>query len=299
MSSSYAACLYFEYEVELCLQRIDGRLNHPTIKAGRGKNAVKQMQQIMKPPSLSEGFGAILTISSRNAAKEAILKLGGVVQVTKFPRTAHLVNLGASTEDDLVQDDWNDNLKGNMVIEEKIDGANMGFSLGYDGELLVQNRVSNQAVAPPCSACIFAVLANPPEKKSHYVNHTSHAQFKPLAAWLARHSATLRSLLALDPKFPERYVLYGEWVVAKHSIPYASLPDVFLAFDFYDRQAKTFVSREYLERMLSGTGISQVPLVRKTEEISREALVALVEGKSAFYEGRVEGVYVRFENEQR
>ena len=94
-------------------------------------------------------------------------------------------------------------------------------------------------------------------------------------------------------------MLYGEWVVAKHSIPYASLPDVFLAFDFYDRQAKTFVSREYLERMLSGTGISQVPLVRKTEEISREALVALVEGKSAFYEGRVEGVYVRFENEQR
>ena len=109
----------------------------------------------------------------------------------------------------------------------------------------------------------------------------------------------LISLLSLDPKFPERYILYGEWVVAKHSIPYVSLPDVFLAFDFYDRKKKSFVSREYLERMLRGTGISQVPLILKTEEVSRETLLGLVEGISQFYGGRVEGIYVRFEDEKR
>jgi len=54
-----------------------------------------------------------------------------------------------------------------------------------------------------------------------------------------------------------------------------------------------------LERMLSGTGISQVPLILKTNEVSRETLVGLVETKSAFYEGRVEGVYIRFEDEKR
>jgi len=141
--------------MDLCLQRIDGRLNHPTIKAGRGKNALKQMHKMMKTPTLSEGFGAIMTISSYNAAKEAVMKLGGTVFITKFPRTSHLINLGASTDDDIVQDDWKNNLKGNLVIEEKIDGANMGFSLDYDGKLLVQNRVDQP---PPGYLAILAKL---------------------------------------------------------------------------------------------------------------------------------------------
>jgi len=157
MSDSHTICLYFDYGMELCLQRIDGRLNHPTIQAGRGKNAVKQMHKSLKMPTLAEGFGAILSISSHNAAKEAILKLGGVVPITKFPRTSHLINLGASTDDDIVQDDWTDNLKGHLVIEEKIDGANMGFSLDYDGNLLVQNRVAQ----PPSPRRVFP-LANCP-----------------------------------------------------------------------------------------------------------------------------------------
>jgi len=51
--------------------------------------------------------------------------------------------------------------------------------------------------------------------------------------------------------------------------------------------------------MLRGTGISQVPLILKTEEVSRETLFGLVEGPSRFYGGRVEGIYVRFEDEKR
>jgi len=49
-----------------------------------------------------------------------------------------------------------------------------------------------------------------------------------------------------------------------------------MAFDFFDRKAKTFVSREYLERMLEGTGISQVPLIESTERISRVGLLAFM-----------------------
>ncbi|KAH8591103.1 hypothetical protein B0O99DRAFT_633140 [Bisporella sp. PMI_857] len=274
MSTANTACFYFDYEMELCLQRIDARINHPTIQAGRGKNAVKQMNDLMKAPTLSDGFGAIATISSHNAAREAIFKFGGEVTITKFPRTTHLINLGASTADDLVKDDWKGNLTGNLIIEEKIDGANMGFSLDYDKNLLVQNR-------------------------SHYVNYTSHAQFKPLKPWLEKNSEVLIKLLDLDPKFPERYILYGEWVVAKHSIPYTSLPDYFIAFDFYDRKTRTFTSREYLARMLKGTGISQVPLILSTESISRDEILKYMKHKSSFYDGLVEGVYVRFEDEKR
>ena len=162
MSSSNTVCLYFDYDVDLCLQRIHSRLNHPTIQAGRGRNAVNQMLELLQvrniqrlklrwchtrqntnlwqKPTLAEGFGAILTVSSLNAAKEAILLLGGTVSITKFPRTTHLINLGASTADDIIKEDLKDDLKGQIVIEEKIDGANMGFSLDYDKNILVQVR---------------------------------------------------------------------------------------------------------------------------------------------------------------
>lgn len=274
ISTSNTACLYFDCDVDLCLQRIDVRLNHPTIPAGRGRNAVKQMHELMQKPTISEGFGAVLTISSHNAAREAILKLGGVVNITKFPRTTHLINLGAVSSDDIVKDDWKEDLKGNIVIEEKIDGANMGFSLDYDRNLQVQNR-------------------------SHYVNYSSHAQFRPLKIWLERNGEIIRRLLDLDSKFPERYILYGEWVAAKHSIPYASLPDYFMAFDFFDRKTQTFTSREYLSRMLEGTSIHQVPLIESTDQITRSQLLAYMTRQSNYYNGLIEGVYVRFEDEKR
>jgi atypical dual specificity phosphatase len=106
-------------------------------------------------------------------------------------------------------------------------------------------------------------------------------------------------LLDLDAMFPERFILYGEWVVAKHSIPYSSLPDYFLAFDFYDRKTKTFTSREYLSRILKGTGLSQVPLIKSTDIISREEILAYMKKQSLYYDGLIEGVYVRFEDEKR
>lgn len=228
----------------------------------------------MQKPTISEGFGAVLTASSHNAAREAILKFGGVVTINKFPRTTHLINLGAVTSDDIVKDDWKEDLMGQIIIEEKIDGANMGFSLDYDRNIQVQNR-------------------------SHYVNYSDHAQFKPLKIWLERNSETVTRLLDLDSKFPERYVLYGEWVAAKHSIHYETLPDYFLAFDFFDRKTQTFTSREYLARMLEGTGISQVPLIESTDRISRSELLAYMKRKSSYYEGLIEGVYIRFEDEKR
>ena len=74
---------------------------------------------------------------------------------------------------------------------------------------------------------------------------------------------------------------------------------MFLAFDFYDRKDKSFVSREYLERMLQRTGINQVPLILSSEEVSRETLLGFMERSSEFYDGKIEGVYVRFEDEKR
>lgn len=251
------------------MRRLDRRLGHPTIRAGRGKNAVDHMAKLLARPTITEGFGSVLTVASFSAAREAVYLLGGPAGIVKFPRTPHLIDLGATTSDDIVLS--TQEMTGNLTVEEKIDGANMGFSLDFDGKVAVQNR-------------------------SHYVSSTDHAQFKPLAAWLDSHRDALVQILNRDPQFPERFILYGEWVVARHSIGYTSLPDHFLAFDLYDRVEKSFVSRRLLTSALRGTAVAQVPLVCQTTKLSRQELVDLVQRQSAFYDGRVEGVYVRTEN---
>lgn len=150
----------------------------------------------------------------------------------KYPRTPHLFNTGgnAVTVDDLVHDAHSNNLffrppsKLRLTVEEKIDGANLGIAVGSDYALTVQNR-------------------------SHYVTAASHPQFKMLPTWLAEYGAELYQLLmeaegeGEEPQ-PGGRILYGEWMVAQHSIFYTHLPGYFVAFDLYDTEKKQFFSRE-------------------------------------------------------
>jgi atypical dual specificity phosphatase len=55
-------------------------------------------------------------------------------------------------------------------------------------------------------------------------------QWRQLDSWAEKHAWSLHQLLG-----DRRYILYGEWCYAKHSIHYARLPDLFLAFDIYDK----------------------------------------------------------------
>jgi ATP-dependent RNA circularization protein (DNA/RNA ligase family) len=102
-------------------------------------------------------------------------------------------------------------LAGDVVVEEKLDGANLGLSLTPDGSLRAQNR--GQYLAEP------------------------HAgQFARLPAWLAQHGEGLRSVLTPN------LIAFGEWCAARHSPDYAALPDWFLLFDVYDRTEDRFWS---------------------------------------------------------
>lgn len=175
------------------------------------------------------------------------------VELFKFPRTRHLFDAGGSgvSRDDLLMDKGEENsyytphrggrgARGNtaaepvvVAIEEKVDGANLGISIGRDLQLQVQNR-------------------------SHYVNSTTHKQFSTLDSWLAEHSASLYSVLE-----PGRHVLFGEWLYAKHSIHYTKLPGYFMAFDVYDREVEQFYSWRERNRRLQDSGI---PVVRQITE---------------------------------
>ena len=142
----------------------------------------------------------------------------------------------------------------------------MGFSLAADGSIAVQNR-------------------------SHHVTHESHAQFRKLDDFLSTHASGLHRVLARDEKFPERYLLFGEWLAATHSVHYSSLPSLFLAFDLYDRVTSSWMDRRGLAGLLEGTGIEMVPLVATFSNVpSEEGVRALMHRKSQFTDGPAEGV---------
>jgi atypical dual specificity phosphatase len=105
----------------------------------------------------------------------------------------------------------------------------------------------------------------------------------------------LYKVLDRDPHFPQRYILYGEWLYATHSIAYTNLPDRFLAFDIYDRATGTFADRKTLTSILAGTSIYMTPMLHEGDMLSGYELTKMVQGKSHFYEGRMEGAYVQIE----
>ncbi|KAL0951960.1 hypothetical protein HGRIS_008611 [Hohenbuehelia grisea] len=270
-------CVWFDYAEDLCVSRAQMRPDHPTLPPGnRVRRAIEQMRNEFDRPSLKEGFKAIVTVRSFSAAHELIRGLSERIMLYKFPRTAHLLNLGAATGDDLHYSlSYVFNVPGNVVITEKVDGANMGLSLAEDrSTIVVQNR-------------------------SHYVNSATHEQFKKLGAWLERHDDELRAILDRDEYFAERYILFGEWVYATHSIPYTHLSDRFIAFDLYDRSTRTFVDTRTLAALLAPTSIAMVPVLHEGPMPSEAELRTMVQRTSQFWEGRIEGVYVKVERDGR
>lgn len=263
-------CVYFDYEPDLCVSRAQQRPDHPTLMPGqRVRTAIQSMKRQLQRPGLDEGFVAICTVRSFDAANQLITRLTPI-GILKFLRTGHLINLGAASDDDIIISFNETNHGSNVVITEKVDGANMGFSLSAERQLLVQNR-------------------------SHYVTSSAHAQFRPLNTWIETHREGLYNILDRDNSFPERYILYGEWMVATHSIPYSRLPDRFLAFDLYDRQTKIWADRDTLERLLDGSNITLVPIMYRGPRPTDSILKEMVHQQSQFYDGPVEGIYVKEE----
>ncbi|KAJ7608801.1 ATP dependent DNA ligase [Roridomyces roridus] len=265
-------CIWFDYDKELCESRAQMRAGHPTLPPGnRVRSAVEQMHKALVPPKLNEGFKAIVHIKSFAAAEELVQRLSPPIDIYKFPRTPHLINLGAATSDDVVSSEVPSAAPGDhVVITEKVDGANMGFWLSPTRELRIQNR-------------------------SHYITPASHAQFKKLGLWVDTHRDALMRILGRDKHFASRYILYGEWLAVTHSIPYSKLPDRFMAFDLFDRSLESWADRKTLGALLEGTGIEMVPVLHEGVMPSEGELRGMVQLPSKFWDGRIEGIYVKVE----
>jgi ATP-dependent RNA circularization protein (DNA/RNA ligase family) len=200
----------------------------------------------------------------RKPGMRSIVAMSDVLH--KFPSTPHLVWLGQDpVRDDKVmgQDEVVEFLSHPIIVEEKVDGANLGISVGSDGRLRFQNR-------------------------GNWLTGTLTGQWERLRGWAARHEIEIQKVL------PTGHVLFGEWCYAQHSIHYGGLADLFLVFDVYDDLARKFWSASRRDALAKKARLATVP--RIAAGIFRAGdLLRLLDDTSAYGDARREGIYLRRE----
>ncbi|VGO17501.1 hypothetical protein PDESU_06097 [Pontiella desulfatans] len=186
----------------------------------------------------------------------------------KFPSTPHLTTLeGVVVRGDKVlskaeQDDF---LLNKLIVEEKVDGANLGISFDSEGGLLCQNRGA-------------------------YLTFPAVGQWKKLEQWLQPKLDLLFEILT------DRYILFGEWCWAQHSVHYNHLPDWFLGFDLYDKHEKKFLSVMRRNELFEQMEVTKVPQVAQGRFSLSEIELMLAQSKIS--DDPAEGLYLRAEHGQ-
>jgi hypothetical protein len=217
--------------------------------------------------------------------------------IRKYPRTPHLEGSRLQAGDyDLSQIKFSEIAGRHLVVEEKIDGANCGIGFDSSGELRLQSR-------------------------GHYLTGgPREQQFALLKQWTSEHLSALYECLG------SRYLMYGEWMFAKHTVFYNRLPNYFLEFDVFDTQEDIFLSTPSRRRLLKDLPIHTAPVLHEGPIKSLASLQGLI-GNSAFIDtdakleldilatevgepvervfretdvtGLMEGLYIKVEEEDR
>jgi hypothetical protein len=142
-----------------------------------------------------------------------------------------------------------------VVVEEKVDGANCAISFGGDGVMRLQSRGHYLTGGP---------------RERHF------ALFKQ---WAATHETALLEVLE------DRYICYGEWLYAKHTVFYDALPHYFMEFDVLDTATGEFLSTGRRADLLQGLPIVSVRVMHEGSVDDIETLRGMA-GQSAFRTAR-------------
>jgi len=182
-----------------------------------------------------------------------------VEQMFKYPRTHHLEGSREQKGDEDLSVIGFKEIRGRyLVLEEKVDGANCGISFGSDGRMYLQSR-------------------------GHFLNGGyGEQQFDLFKRWAGCIEQCLK------PVLKDRYIMYGEWLYAKHTVFYDCLPHYFMEFDIFDKEEKRFFSTKKRNDMLK-----QMPFVQSVRVLDQgryesvEQITRFV-GRSLFISGNQE-----------
>lgn len=167
-------------------------------------------------------------------------------RIIKYPRTHHLEGSRLQTGDeDLSQVPFDHIFGRNIVVEEKIDGANSALSFDDEGKLLLQSR-------------------------GHYLDGGYRERhYNLMKQWGHINAELFYSVLG------SRYIMYGEWMYAKHTVFYDALPDYFMEFDIYDREQKVFLDTPSRRKLTDPMGIiSSVPVLTSGKFRTKESILS-------------------------
>lgn len=152
--------------------------------------------------------------------------------IIKYPRTKHLEGSKIQKGDEDLKKISFNIIKGkHIVIEEKIDGANTAISFDQNKTLLLQSR-------------------------GHYLTGGYRERhYNLFKKWAYEHQEELYNILG------DRYIMYGEWMYAKHAIYYDMLPHYFFEFDIYDKENGVFLDTPTRHKMLESSSVVSVPVL--------------------------------------
>lgn len=172
---------------------------------------------------------------------------------------------GVLRGDKLVDDATRQQLLSHPVtVEEKVDGANVGLWFDRDNSMRLQNR-------------------------GELIGSQAHPQFDSLKAWAAVRHYQFNQVLR------NRYILFGEWCYARHTVFYDRLPDFFLGFDIFDRDANCFLAVPKRNKYLESLQVAVVPHIYSGTLESIGKLQSLI-GSSNLGPEPMEGVYIRLDS---
>lgn len=171
------------------------------------------------------------------------------VNAMKLPRTLHLEDSRMPNGDakDSVKLDTLTNKF--LVIEEKVDGTGVSISFDDKANLSIQTR----------------------DKPAHM------KQFDMLHKWANENMDTIWELIN------DRYIMFGEWMYAKHTQYYDNLCNYFLESDMYDTKEELWLSTLKRQELISAHAsnlICSVPIIKIGRVSSREELKQLVKAPS-------------------
>jgi hypothetical protein len=194
---------------------------------------------------------------------------------TKFPRTPHLFGSRGTKDDKYLgqQESLDFIADPSLIVEEKLDGTNVGIHFTSQGRMVLQCR-------------------------GHLITTGMHAQYDLFKQWTMGKRPVFETLLE------DRLLLFGEWMYARHSLHYRALPHYFFAFDLYDKQRQVFLDLASRRKILEGTGILTVPEIHRGP-VAADKLRVLI-GPSRFdsrfdnprtgrTDNLMEGLYLRTE----
>lgn len=189
-----------------------------------------------------------------------------------FPRTRHLPWKPNATRDDLIASEKDCQIlfdSPSVHVTEKVDGANIGIAL-IDGEPLIRNR-------------------NHILQKSHAARTAAKAQFNPIWNWFYENIKLFEQLNKYGP-----YSVYGEWLLARHSIVYDRLTSYFAAFDLWDQETHNWIDPQVSDRILQDSGFPRVPGIHVGPITSFAQLESMMTSKSEFSNTSIkEGIYIK------